>query len=88
MTYTWPLRRTIRHLAHRLRTEGETFMQSVSLIPLHTAKDLIIQVVDCSVQSNHLERYAQPLPPGKSRDSQDERFSFGDGNRMLKVCRQ
>jgi hypothetical protein len=26
MTYTWPLRLTMRHLAHRLRTEGDTFI--------------------------------------------------------------
>jgi hypothetical protein len=42
-----PLRRTIRHLAQRLRMEGETFITSISLLmaDLMTAKGLIILVV-------------------------------------------
>ena len=39
-----PLRRTIRHLAQRLRMEGETFIIQISLLAacLMTAKGLII----------------------------------------------
>ena len=44
--YTRPLRRTIRHLAQRLRMDGDTFIYSISLIfpaVQHTAKALIIR---------------------------------------------
>ena len=43
MMYTRPLRRMMRHLAQRLRMEGDTFMNSVSL--LMTAKVLIILAI-------------------------------------------
>ncbi len=43
MTYTWPLRRTIRHFAHRLRTDGDTFM--ITTPYLRSSKVVIIQFV-------------------------------------------
>jgi len=43
---TIPLRRTIRHLAQRLRMEGETFMfNSLLAACLMTAKGLIILAI-------------------------------------------
>ena len=78
-----PLRRTIRHLAQRLRMEGETFINSISLLTvvLRTAKGLIILVVLQSV-------YTTLHCASGSQDSQDEGISFGDGNCMLKMRRQ
>jgi hypothetical protein len=78
-----PLRRTIRHLAHRLRMEGETFINSFSLLA----------AVNDSQSSNYTGCFANRLYLSVAclvllQDSQDERFSFGDGDRMFKMCRQ
>ena len=84
MIYTMPLRRMTRHLEQRLRMEGETFIISISLLAacLMTAKGLIILVIFLSVYI-----YNGRLRV-RSQDSQDERFSFGDGNCMFKMRRQ
>jgi hypothetical protein len=79
-----PLRRTIRHLAQRLRMEGETFIIQISLLAacLMTAKGLIILVIFLSVYIFYgcLQVHSQ--------DSQDEGITFGDGNCMFKMRRQ
>jgi hypothetical protein len=75
-----PLRRTIRHLAQRLRMDGETFMYSL-LTYFRTPKFFIIQAVTNSVQ--YLASFLD-----MSWDSQDEGLTFGDGYRVFKMCRQ
>ncbi len=57
MTYTMPLRRTIRHLAHRFFTDGDTFIENLldsstsGQFPRRAlAKRPIIQVLSYSVQ--------------------------------------
>ena len=75
-----PLRRTIRHLAQRLRTDGDTFMIPISLLA-HRAKPMIIHFVVCSVQ-------CKTTHPDKSGDSQEQGISFGDGNRVFEMSRQ
>jgi len=78
MTYTRPLRRMMRHLAQRLRMEGDTFMNSFLLAD--TAKDLIILVLFKIVYTfGHLPW---------SQDSQDEGVSFGHGDRVFEMRRQ
>lgn len=78
MTYTRPLRRMMRHLAQRLRMEGDTFMNSFLLAG--TAKSLIILVLFKIVYTfGHLLW---------SQDSQDERVSFGHSDRMFEMRRQ
>ena len=79
-----PLRRTIRHLAQRLRMEGETFIIQISLLAacLMTAKGLIILVIF------HIRLYFYGCLQVRSQDSQDEWITFGDGNCMFKMRRQ
>src|SRR5512138_203617 len=55
MTYTMPLRRTIRHLAQRFRTDGETFM-TILLANFHS---LDSQVVDYTRSSCIRPGYTQ-----------------------------
>lgn len=77
-----PLRRTIRHLAQRLRMEGETFMKKL----------LACGCLFGSQRSNYTVCFTnRPCFFGRlrgSQDSQDERRSFGDGHRMFKMRRQ
>lgn len=84
MTYTMPLRRTIRHLAQRFRIDGETFM-TILLANFHS---LDSQVVDYTRSSFIRPGYTQFWATHGSRDSQDKRFSFGDSHGMLKMGRQ
>jgi hypothetical protein len=83
MTYTMPLRRTIRHLAQRFRIDGETFITTLLAI-FHSQCS---QVFDYTRSSTIRLDYTQSQAPSGhgSRDSQDKRFSFGDSHRMLKM---
>ncbi len=75
-----PLRRTIRHLAQRLRMEGETFMFNLLNLRLFfTAKDSIILSFFVTVYTFRLSVVV------RSQDSQDEWFTFGDSNCMFKM---
>lgn len=77
-----PLRRTIRHLAQRLRMEGETFMKySLLGVAIRATKGLIILFVFQFVHT--ISAVLQSL-----EDSQEEGVSFGNGNCMFKMCRQ
>jgi hypothetical protein len=79
MTNTMPLRRTIRHLAQRFRIDGETFITTL-LTNFHSQCS---QGFDYTRSSYIRLDYTQSLTG--SRDSQDERFSFGDSHRVLKM---
>ena len=82
MTNTMPLRRTIRHLAQRFRIDGETFI-AMLLTDFHSSTS---QVFDYTRSPNIRLDYTHSCTlMGGSWDSQDERFSFGDSHRMLKV---
>ena len=82
MTNTMPLRLTILHLAQRFRIDGETFMTTLltNFLSLHS------QVFDYT-RSSLLRPDTRNETQG-SGDSQDKRFSFGDSDRMFKMCCQ
>jgi hypothetical protein len=86
MTYNRPPRLTTLHFAQRLRMEGETFIQFVSLLiknaVYYTAKGEIILALSCFVQN------FGDLLASASQDSQDEGVSFGDGDAVFKMRRQ
>jgi hypothetical protein len=85
MIYTMPLRRTMRHLEQRLRMEGETFMiQLLACGCFMTAKVLIILAILAFV---YIFTVAFSCFRS-SQDSQDEGFTFGDGNCMFEMRRQ
>jgi len=64
---------------------GRNFHNSISLLAARltlTAKGLIILVIFISVYIFY------GCLQVRSQDSQDERFTFGDGNCVFKMCRQ
>lgn len=78
-----PLRRTTLHLAQRFRIDGDTFITKILLTYYY---------LTCS-QGMDYTRFSHFRPANAknhrgSRDSQDEGFSFGDGDRMLEMRRQ
>jgi hypothetical protein len=78
-----PLRRTTLHLAQRFRIDGETFISDhtpYSFIPSNQGFNY--------TRSSFFRLDYTKYPFGSSWDSQDERVSFGDGNRVLKMSRQ
>jgi len=77
-----PLRRTTLHLAQRFRIDGETFISENTPYNFITSN----QGFDYTRSSFFRLDYTKYL--FGSWDSQDERFSFGDGDRMLKMRRQ
>ena len=77
-----PLRRTTLHLAQRFRIDGETFMSENTpylFIPSNQGFDYT---------RSSFFRLAYTKYPSGSWDSQDERFSCGDGLRVFKMRRQ
>ena len=77
-----PLRRTTLHLAQRFRIDGDTFITEI-LLTITTCT----QGLNYTLSSFFRPAYTQSCPTG-SWDSQDERFSFGDRDGVLKMCGQ
>lgn len=79
-----PLRRTMRHLEQRLRMEGETFI----IYLLTCGLSLDSQSSDYTSYFCIRLYFLRSSCGVQSQDSQDERFSFGDGDRVFKMRRQ
>ena len=84
MINTLPLRLTILHLAQRFRIDGETFIQQFSLL----TTILTTNSQGFNYTRSFIFRPENSVFLQRLEDSQDSRISFGDSNRMFKMCRQ